>query len=335
MLKVAILGYGGIARSHRKGYNILAEQGAPVELVALCDIDPAQFEKGIVINSGGDQKEEALPYRTYTDLEEMLEKEDLDIIDICLPTYLHCEYATKLLRRGYHVQSEKPMGLNQAECDAMMKAAEESGKKLMIGMCLRFDAMYLALKKMIDEETYGKVESAYFERLSDLPVWGFEQWFQDYNKAGGVALDMHIHDVDMVRYLFGEPKAVSAVTNDAKTKCTTIHSRFLYEDKLVFAIGDWGRSNSTKFGFSCKMNFERASIEMDTKEIRVFPQDGEPFVLDVDKTNHMAEEIHFFARTILGEIENTCNTPADAAGSVRLVDKLMESAANNGAFVEV
>ena len=92
MLKVAILGYGGIARSHRKGYEQLAEQNAPVKLVALCDIDPQQFTKLVAINQG-EVAETQTHYNTYTDLEEMLAQEELDVIDICLPTYLHCEYA--------------------------------------------------------------------------------------------------------------------------------------------------------------------------------------------------------------------------------------------------
>lgn len=336
MLKVAILGYGGIARSHRKGYEQLAEIGAPVELVALCDIDPAQFEKLITINQGGDQNATQKEYRTYTDLEEMLAKEELDVIDICLPTYLHCEYTCKLLRRGYHVQCEKPMGLNQAQCEEMLQAAKESGKKLMIGMCLRFDGLYCALKELIDSGKYGKVESVYMERLSAMPRWGYDGWFHDYERAGGVALDMHIHDVDMVRYLFGEPKAVSALSNDVRTKCTTIHSRFHYDDKLVFAIGDWGQSNSTHFRFSARFNLEKATIEISKQGFKVYPDGEEPYDLEIStKVNHMGEESHYFARSILGELENTRNTPEDAAATVKLVKKLIESAENGGKIVEV
>jgi len=336
MLKVAILGYGGIARSHRKGYEQLAEQNAPVELVALCDIDPKQFTNLVAINQGA-ESESKKEYRTYTDLEEMLEKEELDIIDICLPTYLHCEYACKLLRRGYHVQCEKPMGLNAAECEQMIKTAEESGKKLMIGMCLRFDHLYLALKELIDSGKYGKVESAYFERLSSMPRWGFDGWFHDYDRCGGVGMDLHIHDVDMIRFLFGEPKAVTAVANDARTKFTTMHSRFHYDDILVSAIADWGQANSTKFRASCRINLEKGTIEVGHKGTTiVYPDEGEPFEVKIEATtSHMAEESLYFARTILGEVENTRNTLESAAKTVDLVKKLVESAENGGKIVEV
>lgn len=60
----------------------------------------------------------------------MLEKEELDIIDICLPTYLHCEYTVKLLKRGYHVMCEKPMGRNTAECEKMLAAPFRVNRKI-------------------------------------------------------------------------------------------------------------------------------------------------------------------------------------------------------------
>jgi len=283
MIKVGILGYGGIARSHRRGYEILAKQGAPVELVALCDIDPNQFSGNMTINLGGTDCDKTKTYRTYTDLEEMLAKEEPDTIDICLPTYLHCEYACMLLKRGYNVQSEKPMGLNGKECEMMLAAAKESGKKLMIGMCLRFEPLYTELKKMIDDGRFGKVHAASFDRLSGLPRWGYDNWFRDYKRAGGVALDMHIHDVDVIRYIFGEPEAVSALTIDSKVKCTTINSRFIYKDKLVCATGDWGQSKSSKFKMAYRVNFEYATVIMENGVIKVYPDEGEPYELSFEK----------------------------------------------------
>lgn len=338
MLKAAILGYGGIARSHRSGYELLAKQQAPVKLVALCDIDPKQFEKEVTINQGNGQESDISQYHTYTSLDEMLEKEELDVIDICLPTYLHAEYAIKLLRLGYNVQCEKPMGLSSALCDKMLAAARESGKKLMIGMCLRFDHMYTVLKDAIDQNTYGKVTSAFFERLSSTPRWGYDGWFQDYDRSGGVALDMHIHDVDMVRYLFGEPKAVSALVSDARLKCSAIHSTFAYDDMIVTAIGDWGKAKGFPFTMGYSVNFERATIVLNKGVVTVYPDDAEPFEAPLDpdgKGNHrMAAEIEYFARSILGEIENTRNQPADAANTVRLIETLKKSAENGGKWME-
>ena len=337
MLKVGILGFGGIARSHGKGYEVIAKEGAPVELVALCDINPEQFEKTVNINSGED-KVAVSPkdlYHTYSDLEEMLANEELDVIDICLPTYLHCEYACKLLKRGYNVQCEKPMGLNEAECLKMIEAEKESGKKLMIGMCLRFDAMYLELKKMIDEGIYGGVRSAYFERLSSLPRWGFDGWYHDYERCGGVAMDLHIHDVDMVRFLFGEPDAVMSRTVDGAVKDIGISSQFIYKDKIVSANAEWGMSKSWKFSTGYRVTFEKASVVLKEGIITVYPEEGEPFEHQFTKKDHMGAESEYFASTILGERENTRNTTESAMKTVKLVKKLVESAHNGGKILEV
>lgn len=338
MLKAAILGYGGIARAHREGYELLKKQQAPVRLTALCDIDPAQFEKSVTINQGGGKESALAEYHTYTDLEEMLAREELDIIDICLPTYLHAKYAVDLLRRGYHVQCEKPMARTSGDCDAMLAAARESGKRLMIGMCLRFDRMYTLLKDYIEENTYGRVLSASFERLSATPRWGFDGWFQDYRRSGGVALDMHIHDVDMIRFLFGEPKGVSAVSSNAKLPCSAIHSTFVYEDKIITAIGDWSRAKGFPFTMGYHVNFERATVVLEKERVMVYPDGKAPFEASLDpdgKGNHrMAREIEYFARSILGEFENTRNAPADAADTVRLVEKLVASAENGGKWLD-
>lgn len=78
------------------------------------------------------------PYNLYENLEHMLEKEELDAISLAVPTYLHAEMACSLLERGYHVFCEKPMARHSAEAWKMVAAAQSSGKKLLIGNCLRF-----------------------------------------------------------------------------------------------------------------------------------------------------------------------------------------------------
>ena len=94
MLKAAIIGFGGIAKSHRKGYANLKAQNK-VELVCACDIDPEAFKKRIVTNIGEEPHELDENIRFYTDLDEMLDREKLDFVDICAPTFLHAELSKK------------------------------------------------------------------------------------------------------------------------------------------------------------------------------------------------------------------------------------------------
>lgn len=334
MIRVAILGFGGIARSHRRGYELLAERGEPVKLVALCDIDPKQFEKLITINQGGEDTVPSLPYHTYTDLDEMLETEHPDVVDVCLPTHLHCEYVTRLLRMGYNVQSEKPMARTSEQCDEMLSAMRESGKQLMIGMCLRFDSSYLVLKDIIDSGRYGKVRSAYFSRWSGLPRWGFERWYRDEARSGAVAFDLHIHDIDMVRFLFGEPDALQAHTTDGEIPHISVSTTLLYPDKLVTATAEWGMAHSWKFRAEYRVCLERATVVLEGGKITVYPEEGEPFVPEYTPLNHMAEESLYLARVIEGEIENVKNRPEDAAATVRMIEAIYRSAAAGGETVK-
>ena len=336
-VKVAILGFGGIAHSHLKGYRILEQQGEPVELVALCDINPEQFTKEQKINLGSSGVASLEGMRLYYSADELLEKgSDIDMVDICLPSFLHCEYAVKMLRAGKHVLSEKPMGLSSAQCAAMISAAEASGKRLMIGQCLRFDTVYAYLKQLVAEKTYGAVKHAHFFRYSALPKWGFERWYRDTERSGGCALDMHIHDVDMVRYLFGEPKAVSAVSTTDKVKWQVINSRFFFDDgKLVVADGSWDEGDAFSFSYSYRVRFERAELICEKGKLTLY-EDGKEQPREVDPgeiKNHMAEEIRCMIHTILGQTQDDRISPREASKTVALVERLRESADQNGAVL--
>ena len=335
-MKVCMLGFGGIAKSHLRGYLAAEKKGCEDQLVAVCDIDPARFSGGTKMNI--DSGKGALPehIRTYTDWKEMLDTEQPDIVDICLPTYLHCEYTCKILEMGYHVQCEKPMGLTGEECQRMLDTAERTGKKLMIGMCLRFEPSYVELKAMVEDGRYGKVRSAHFDRLSVLPRWGFENWFPDVERSGGVSLDLHIHDVDVISWIFGTPKAVSAVTTGSEEcACQSIHSNFYYDDMIISAIGEWGMADTFPFYFGGIVNFEKATLKFDNKgTVMLYPNEGEPTELPLTKKNRMEEEERYFAQVVQG-MENTTLPPQSAMQSVLLVKKLMESAAMGGEKVSV
>ena len=98
MLKVALVGVGGISGTHIPAWDSMED----VELVALCDIRPEQM------TSYQDK-------RCYTDFKEMLEKETIDILDICLPTYMHTEYSIMAMEKGIHVICEKPVSLQKED----------------------------------------------------------------------------------------------------------------------------------------------------------------------------------------------------------------------------
>ena len=101
-----------------------------------------------------------------------MDKEDLDFVICALPTYLHKKYAVMAMEKGLHVFSEKPMARWSAEAQEMIEVSQKTGKKLMIGQCLRFSGLYEKAKEYIDSGIYGKVLRAEFKRYSCLPACG-------------------------------------------------------------------------------------------------------------------------------------------------------------------
>ncbi len=336
-IRVAMLGFGGIAKSHKRAYEQFEKEGTPIRLVAICDIDEKQFTRVIETNLGA-----AHPYtldgiNLYTDLDEMIAKEDFDMVDICLPSYKHCEYAVKMLKAGKHVQCEKPMALSSADCDLMIKTAEECGKKLMIGQCLRFEPQYLFLKECIDDQRYGKLLNGNFDRLSALPLWGYHKWYQKTERSGGAILDLHIHDVDMMRFLFGEPKSVTCYSYDRTTRWQFVKSFFNYGGgALIEATGSWDEARGTKFRATYRVRFENASVYLEDGKITVFPDGEEPFEPEIPKQSRMAEEIRYLVRAIQEpDFVPTVNNAVSARNTVALVEKLRESADNGSKPVEI
>lgn len=329
MIRVGLIGCGGISKSHRKAYAELYKQGR-AKLVCAFDIEPKDFTKSaaININSGNEIIDEDFVF--YTDLEKMLANEQIDMVDICLPTYLHCSYAVDMLQRGYHVMCEKPMALNYADCEKMVSAAKTSGKQLMIGQCVRFYPCYQFIKAAIGDGRFGKVIGASFARLSTPPTWGWKNWFMNPELSGGCITDLHIHDVDLVRFLFGEPEAVSCRASSSVCIYDTVHSTFVYGDTPITAIGDWTRKG-IPFTQDSSINFEKVTIICNGTKATIYPKDGtEPYSPRLEDVNGYYAELSYFCDVLSGKTENLLNPPESAAITVKTVELLRRSAQNGG-----
>ena len=330
-LKVAIIGYGGIARSHNKGYHILADEGFPVKVVAYVDVDPTKFDGDIAINMGSNKTPMFPDAAKFTSADELLASGlEFDSADICVPGYLHKEMACKLLNAGKHVQVEKPMALSSEDCYEMIECAKKNNRKLMVGQCLRFNSYYLYLKDIIDSGKYGKIKNLYMNRLSAYPKWGYNNFYEKTEGCGGCIMDLHIHDIDMARFLLGEPELVSSVGYDGITKWINVSTRLLYPDVLVSANASFDEVSGVPFRMAFRARFEGASVIFEDNKITVYPVEGEKYEADIKPKDHMAEEIRYFATTVLENKENTSNPPESAAASVKMIETLRESIAKRG-----
>lgn len=328
MLKYAIIGLGGLGKLHLKNYFTIKEQ-KDVKLVALCDVEPEQFEKKIELNIANDNAPIDLSqFHRYTDLDEMLANEEIDFVVTAVPTYLHAEIAVKLMDKGIHVFSEKPMALNLEECQRMIDTAKRNQVKLQIGQCVRFDVQRMNLKKLLDEGKYGKVIRAEFSRISKTPLWSWQNWYMDFNKSGGAALDLHVHDVDCVQWLFGMPQSVVASATHAKSKFDTITSNFNYDGFYVTTMTDWSMTPGVPFTVRGVVNCEGASIFLqDDRSLKVCEADGNVYTIPCDPMNDMyVDEVIEFIDCIETGKDSDIITPESTMNSIKMALAEQEAA---------
>lgn len=332
MLKVGMIGFGGIAQAaHLKPY-IELEKAGKAKLVAVCDVCPERFEQKLEINIGGSDVSLADDVVKYADYREMLKNEALDMVDICVPTYLHASVAMDAMQAGCHVLCEKPMSLEYEACKEMIEVSKRCGKRLMIGQSPRFGVPYIYTKELVDKKVYGDVKSAIFQRFSTNPVWGWDNWYMDIKRSGGCITDLHVHDIDYIQFVFGKPDAVSCCTQDIYSGKDIVHSRLMYKDFSVMAMSDWSREGAP-FESSCSIAFEKATLIRKGGEITIYPRGGEAFTPKFESVNAHRAEIEYFVDCITNDTENTFCTPESSSVTIKLINTLNESADQGGAFV--
>jgi len=338
VLKVGLVGLGFMGRGHLDVYLRLEDEGFPIKLVAICDVDPDKFKNKFLPGNidVGNKKYDFSRYKLYSDYNEMFKKEELDYVDIVLPTYLHAEATVKALDKGMHVLCEKPMALNLQECQAMIDAAERNNKKLMIGHCLRFWPEYEYLKSVVEKGTFGKVLGGYFFRGGTTPKWSYKGWLLRKEKSGGALLDQHVHDIDTINWLFGMPKAVSTIGRNVivGSGYDIVSTHYLYEDgKVITAEDDWVLNGDFGFDMRFRVNFEKGNIVYERGILKVNPNDAKSFIPDLPTDNGYYREIKYFANAILNDTPIDIAPPQSSKETIKIALAEMESADNNGKYI--
>src|SRR5512145_2441470 len=204
MIKIGIVGMGGMGWNHVSQYLKLPG----VQVMAMADAAPERLEarEKVKINLNGEETPVDFSHvARYPGAEELIAEADVDVVDICLPTDLHASCAIQALEAGKHVLCEKPMALTASDADQMIAAAYTAGRQLMIAHCLRFWPEYQFLRQCIADRRYGRLLSLNMWRMGGHPSWAARGWFADPARSGGMALDLHIHDVDFANAVLGRP----------------------------------------------------------------------------------------------------------------------------------
>ncbi|MGV3488580.1 MAG: Gfo/Idh/MocA family protein [Tuberibacillus sp.] len=189
MINIGLVGFGFIGKTHLEAYQQL--ENARVTKICTSHI-PATRDEAFV-----------------TDFDDLLKDDRIDIVDICLPTYLHEEYIVRAAKAGKHIICEKPLTLSVESAKRIIHAVQQCNVKLFVGHVLRFWPEYRLIKAYSDSGKLQEIEVVHAQRLSQAPGWS--EWFRYPDQSGGALYDLHLHDIDFVYYLLGKPKSIHAV----------------------------------------------------------------------------------------------------------------------------
>ena len=293
MLKIGLVGVGGISGAHIPAWDAMED----VELVAICDIRPERME----------------PYpdkHQYTDFDEMLAKEEIDILDICLPTYLHVDYAVKAMEKGIHVICEKPISLKEEDVERAYSTAKKMNVKFMVAQVLRFWPEYELLKEIYDTQKYGKLLSGYMNRIGSCPKWSWDNWMKDPNRSGLVPYDLHVHDLDFMVYAFGKPTNVQS-HRSKRPEQDYISVTYDFDDFFITAETAWYAA-PLPFQAGFRFQFEEALVTYTDGKCMIYQNDdtiidlsaeaeGDTGSINLPKSNAYANEIRYFTDCVIGD----------------------------------
>ena len=315
MLKVAIVGVGGMGGTHFRIYNDSDE----FELVAACDIRLNMLKERV-----GEQN-----IRMYTDFDEMLKNEKVDIVDICTPSYLHAQHALAALNAGFNVICEKPMALDTKSAKQIELAAEKSGKLFMVAHVVRFMRKFRYLQNVIESQKYGKILRLDLKRISTVPTWTWENWMLSEEKSGLTPFDLTIHDVDFMQYLFGQPKDIQCVHYKLKDNNDYIVANHIYDGFVVSTEAAWYKTD-IPFMTTYSAVFENGYVNLTKDGIvdngELIPLDKLDEVMDtginISNVDGYAAEIFYFADCVKKGIQPQNVTVRSSFESVELVEKM-------------
>lgn len=328
-LTCALVGFGGIGHHHASRYAHCRN----VRLVAICDIDPARLrEVESTINLGSSGAVDLNALRSYTSYGDLVraEKGKIDMVDLCVPTPVHARLASRAMRDGFHVLSEKPMARTLADCDRLLAVARETGRLHMVAQCLRFSPIYEKLREFVNSGSLGALRRLDLHRSGGFPK---SAWYHDARKSGGALLDLQLHDLDFAVSLLGTPKAIRCEgTRGPSGGWDEVFSRLRYPGRdapLVTTAATWFGKSFT-WGFSAI--FEKGRFLCDHGELSLCKDGHTEFPCKVKDRDMYGLEIDYFADCIRrGKRPERC-LPESTRESVRLAMLQMRSAAHDGAW---
>jgi predicted dehydrogenase len=270
----------------------LGSHGARVAAIVTHDPRKARGDfRGVRGNFGGEAGRIPLDgIHVHASLDSLLADRDVELVDICLPSFLHAEAAIQSLRAGKHVLVEKPIALTPGDGRRMIAAARRARRLLMVAQVLKFFPEFALLSEAVRDRRWGALLALHLRRVIAAPDWGDKSWFSRADRSGGMVTDLHIHDTDFITYLFGKPRAVESRALLRRGRVDFIRTVYDYSRPapLLSAAAGWINAPALPFEHGYDAFFEKATCHFNSshaprpvlfegtgrRELELAPADG-------------------------------------------------------------
>ena len=302
---VGVIGVGSMGYNHVRIYSELEN----ANLVAISDMVRGTLDKvSKEFNTVG-----------YGDYDNILQIDDIEVVNICVPTVFHHDVVMRAIEAGKNVLVEKPIASKLNEAEEMIKAAEDAGVTLATGHVERFNPAVRVAKKLIDEGAIGEVVTANSKRLGPFPP---------RIRDVGVAIDLAIHDIDIFNYLFNSRANTVFANMSSKLKNCEFedHAEIMTKyDSGVLSILETNWLTPYK---KRQLNITGIdgiiSVDYGNQTVTLFKENNQVEDIKVENKEPLKEEL----RSFVDCVQN--NTPPEVSGkdgyeALRIVDAAMTS----------
>ena len=330
MLNFALLGSGAMGEAHLGGLASL--ENDCVNYLAVCDVDEAKA-KAFAEKYG-------IP-KIYTDINDMLADEEIDVVDLCLPSHMHEKFGIMVCNAKKHLLIEKPITFEVESAKRIYDCAKENGVRIMTAQVLRFWPEYKKIKELYETGALGEVKHIYAARLGQLPNWG-GGWYSDPKKSGETMLNLTLHDIDFLHYMLGNPVSVYTAGVKDENNCYNDTMNIFKWANGINAIVDGSLSMTPGYPFTMHMRVsgKKATVEFkytagvnigpdSAADLILYEEGKEPRKLEVDQKDGYGTEVIYFAKCIESGAETECVTEESILGVLRSIERAKESLAEN------
>jgi UDP-N-acetylglucosamine 3-dehydrogenase len=313
MLRVGLVGAGRAGEGHAAAYRTLKD----VRVTLVADA-AAESARQVAARCGA--KVAATP-------EALIHSPEVDVVDVCVPTFLHRAYVTQAAQAGKHVICEKPIALSLEDGQAMVEACRSANVRFFVGHVTRFLPEYRRMKALLDSGEYGRPLVAKTRRGGRF-FPGTQGWIDDAAKSGSIVLEAMLHDFDVMRWFFGQPERVYCAHQSAEEPChlEAAYATLHFPSGLV-AMVEGNRIHNDRFYYTAEVFCSQGVLAFDSRSMAPLRVTGVPVngnaLSPVTRYESLAgfdqfeAELEHFAHCIATG-EPPLVTPKDALGALAI-----------------